>query len=60
MLILEKLESVEARYNEIAKLLADPSVISDMDKYVKLNKEYKDLEPIIEAFKEYKILHCRK
>lgn len=56
MLILEKLEGVESRYNEIAKLLADPSVISDMDKYVKLNKEYKDLEPIIEAFKEYKIL----
>jgi len=34
-------------------MLTDQSIMSDMDKYVKLNKEYKDLEPIIEAYDEY-------
>jgi peptide chain release factor 1 len=53
-LILEKLEGVKTRFFEVGNLLTDPSIMSDMDKYVKLNKEYKDLEPIIGAFDEYK------
>ncbi len=34
----------------------DPEVITDMKRYVKLNKDYKDLEPLITAYKEYKSL----
>jgi len=53
-LILEKLEGVKTRFIEIGHLLSDPFIMTDMDKYIKLNKEYKDLEPIIVAFNEYK------
>lgn len=55
-MIINKLEGVKSRYQEVEKLLSDPSVTSDMDKYIKLNKEYKDLEPIIEAYEEYRTL----
>jgi len=53
-LILEKLEGVKNKFIEVGNQLTDPSVISDMEKYIKLNKEYKDLEPVVEAFNEYK------
>ena len=53
-LILEKLEGVKNRFVEVGNLLSDSSAMSDMDKYIKLNKEYKDLEPIVKAFNEYK------
>ncbi|MCK4661810.1 MAG: peptide chain release factor 1 [Bacteroidales bacterium] len=52
-MILEKLEGVKLRYEEVEKLISEPEVISDMKRYIKLNKEYKDLEPIIDAYKEY-------
>jgi peptide chain release factor 1 len=55
-IIIDKLEGVKARFKEVGNLLIDPSVMSDMDKYVKLNKEYKELEPIIEAYEEYKLI----
>jgi len=38
----------------VAKLIVDPDVIADMKRYVKLNKEYKDLEPIVRVYQEYK------
>ncbi|MEA3448691.1 MAG: peptide chain release factor 1 [Bacteroidota bacterium] len=52
-MILNKLEGVKKRYEEVEKLLSEPSVTADMDKYIKLNKEYKDLEPVIQAYDEY-------
>lgn len=55
-LILDKLQGVKTRFIEVGQLLTDSSVISDMDKYIKLNKEYKDLEPIIGAYDEYRLL----
>jgi peptide chain release factor 1 len=54
--ILDKLEGIKMRFDEVSELIADPEVMQDMDRYIKLNKEYKDLEPIIEAYKEYKNL----
>ncbi len=53
-MILNKLEGVKLRFEEVGQLITDPDVIADMKRYVKLNKEYKDLEPIVEAYKEYK------
>lgn len=53
-LIISKLEGVLVRFEEVGQLITDPDIISDMKRYVKLNKEYKDLEPLIEAYKEYK------
>ena len=53
-MILDKLEGVKIRFEEVSELITDPEIINDMKRYVKLNKEYKSLEPIIEAYKEYK------
>ena len=53
-LILEKLEGVYNRFQEVSRLITEPEIINDMKRYVKLNKEYKSLEPIIEAYNEYK------
>jgi peptide chain release factor 1 len=55
-LILEKLEGVKERFEEVARLITEPDVIGDMKRYVKLNKEYKNLEPVIQAYEEYKNL----
>ncbi|MFW5805233.1 MAG: peptide chain release factor 1 [Bacteroidales bacterium] len=52
-MILTKLKGVKERYKDVEKLLSDPTVTADMEKYIKLNKEYKDLEPIIQAYDEY-------
>ena len=51
--ILEKLEGLVARYEEVSTLITDPNVISDQRRYVKLTKEYKDLGKIMAARKEY-------
>ncbi len=53
-LILEKLEGVKERFEEVGRLITEPDTIADMKRYVKLNKEYKDLEPIVEAYNEYR------
>ena len=52
-LILDKLKGVQTRFEDIQKMISDPGVVSDMKRYVKLNKEYKNLEPIIAAYKNY-------
>ncbi len=51
---LERLEGVRLRFEEVEQLLTDPEVANDMQRYIKLNKEYRDLEPIIKTYKEYK------
>ena len=52
--ILDKLEQISIRYEEIAKQMVDPEVINDMKRYVKLNREYKDLSEIVSTYKTYK------
>ena len=52
--LLEKLEGINQRYEEVGRLLTDPDVISDMKNYVKYNKEYRDLEPIVEHYRIYR------
>ncbi len=52
--MLSKLEAVHAHYKEIELLLSSPEVSSDMKRFTKLNKEYKDLEEIVESYFEYK------
>jgi len=54
--LLEKLEGIKIRFEEVAELITDPEVIADVKRYVKLNKEYKNLEPIIETGNEYKLV----
>ena len=54
--MLEKLEAIKERFDEVSTLIVNPNIISDMKQYIQLNKEYKDLQPIIEAHKAYKDL----
>ncbi len=53
-LILDKLQGVKVRFDDIRKMISDPDIVSDMKRYIKLNREYKNLEPIISAYKSYK------
>ncbi len=52
--MLEKLESTEQRYTQIEEELALPETFSNNEKYTALMKEYKNLTPIIEKYREYK------
>lgn len=53
-LLLEKLETVYIRFREIGELITDPNIMQDMNRYVKLNKEYKDLEKVVSAADKFK------
>ena len=55
-LILEKLEGVKQRFEEVAAQVNSPDAMQDMKRYVALNKEFKDLEPLIGAYNEYKTI----
>lgn len=52
--LLERVLSLQDKFQSLQDQLASPEVMSDMKKYVQLNKDYKQLEPIIKAGLEYK------
>lgn len=52
--LIDKLETFYIRFKEIGQLITDPEVIQDMKRYVRLTKEYKDLEAITIAGDRYK------
>jgi peptide chain release factor 1 len=54
-MILEKLDGVRSRFIEVGELLTQPAILSDMKRYIKLNKEYKELSPIVESYDRYKL-----
>ncbi len=54
--LLERLDGIESRFEEISTLISDPSVTSDMSRYVRLTKEYKDLERLTAATRRYRTL----
>ena len=56
MALLDKLAMIKLRFDDVAQQIIEPEVIADMKRYVKLNKEYKDLIPIVDAYKAYKIV----
>lgn len=51
--LLEKLDGLVARFDEVSTLITDPAVIADQQRYVRLTKEYKDLEELMSARQEY-------
>ncbi len=53
-IIFDRLEIVKIRFEEVTQQITDPEVIGDVKRYIKLNKEYRELEPLIKAFDEYK------
>ena len=52
--ILSRLDGLKLKYEETGQKLTDPEVIADVKQFVQLNKEYKELEPIIETSERYR------
>ena len=52
--MLEKLQIVEQRFDEVSDLIVQPDIISDQKRYIQLNKEYKELSLLVEKIKMYK------
>ncbi|MCB0769904.1 MAG: peptide chain release factor 1 [Flavobacteriales bacterium] len=55
--LLSKLSAIHDRHAEIGKQLADPSVIADQKRFVELNRSYRDLEPVVEAYFRFRRMH---
>ncbi|RLD81916.1 MAG: peptide chain release factor 1 [Bacteroidetes bacterium] len=51
--MIDKLEGIYNRWREIGEQMTHPDVMSNMKRYIKLNKDYKALQPIVDAYKEY-------
>jgi peptide chain release factor 1 len=54
--MLEKLQIIQQRFDEVSDLIIQPDIIADQKRYVQLNKEYKDLSLMVEKIKSYKTL----
>ena len=52
--MLEKLEKVRERYDEVTRLLTDASVVAQAERFRSLSKEHKDLTPLIKAYHSYR------
>ncbi|MGV6832252.1 MAG: peptide chain release factor 1 [bacterium] len=53
--MLEKLQFVKQRFDEVNDLIIQPDIIADQKRYIQLNKEYKDLKQIVDKGEEYKL-----
>ncbi len=53
--LLARLDGLKMKYEEIGQQMTDPEVISDMKRFVSLNKKYKELQPLIEASEKYRL-----
>ncbi len=56
--MLEKISAAQARYDEISAKLSDPKVVADNKLYTELMREYKNLTPLIDKYKEYLSAEC--
>ena len=54
--MLEKLNIIKQRFDEINDLIIQPNIISDQKRYIALNKEYKDLKVLVDKRDDYKLL----
>ena len=52
--ILQRIDGLEAKFHEVSLLITDPAVIADQARYVRLNREYRDLERVLESAAKYK------
>ena len=53
-MLLDKLEEIEIKYNELTEILSDPGIFSDYSKSQKYSKEQSGLEDIVQKIREYK------
>src|SRR5262249_9798317 len=54
--MFEKLESIERTYEELTQQMTDPAVIGDQARYTKVTKQHRELEPVVEKFRELRKL----
>ncbi|HTZ89213.1 MAG TPA: peptide chain release factor 1 [Alloacidobacterium sp.] len=52
--MFERLDQIAARYEELGEQLASPEIVSDPQKYQKIAKQHRDLEAVVEKYREYK------
>ncbi len=52
--MLDKLEAIKQRWEDIGQKLIDPASMSDMNRYAQLGKSYKELQVIVDAYEKYK------
>ena len=52
-MLLSRLEGLDSRFDEVSTLITDPAVIADQPRYVRLTKEFHDLEEILKVKREY-------
>ncbi|MBU1012967.1 MAG: peptide chain release factor 1 [Bacteroidetes bacterium] len=52
--MLDKLKAIKSRWENIKEEMNSPTIMSDMKKYIKLNKDFKELEPIVQSYEIYK------
>jgi len=55
--MFDKLSFIEERFSELELKIADPDIIADQELWRKLCKEHSDISPIVEKYKEYKLLN---
>jgi peptide chain release factor 1 len=53
MELIDKLRDIERRYSDLETMLGDPGTVADMKRFVQLNRDYRALEPVVKASKEY-------
>lgn len=53
-MLLDKLKGIADRFDEVGRLITQPDVINDMKRFVRLNKEYKELEAVVRVYHAYK------
>jgi peptide chain release factor 1 len=54
--MFDRLDQLEARYEELGRQLSDPTIVTDQDNYRKVSKAHRDLEPTVEKFREFRRL----
>ena len=54
--MLDKLEAIKARFEDLGVALTNPEIVSDNKKFTALSKEYRSLEKIVKRYEEYKLL----
>ena len=53
MELQKKLEEIKTRWEEVGRLLNEPDTMSDMARFAQMNREYRNLEEIVDAYHEY-------
>ena len=54
--MFDRLEQLEARYEELGLQLSDPTIVNDQENYRKVSKQHRDMEPTVEKFREFRRL----